>query len=277
MNIGMRAHDIEKRPLPELVEELGNKGVACVQFALAKSLDVPSHHGALSPGFGRHVKNAFDARGIQIAVLGCYFNMIDPDHTERRKGMDRFKEHLRYARDFGCSIVATETGNVHSKMGYTTDNFDEEPFQEVVRSVREMVAEAEKFGVIVGIEAGVNHPVHTVEKMKRLLDAVDSQNLQVVFDPMNLMTLENHQEQEKVFEEAMEAFGHRIAIFHAKDFKVEDGVLSTAPVGTGLMNYNWLFGWLKANKPYINIIMEETVEPYIDDSLAFLKNKYEQA
>lgn len=86
-----------------------------------------------------------------------------------------------------------------------------------------MVAEAEKFGVIVGIEAGVNHPVHTVEKMKRLLDAVDSQNLQVVFDPMNLMTLENHQEQEKVFEETMEAFGHRIAIFHAKDFKVEDG------------------------------------------------------
>lgn len=54
-------------------------------------------------------------------------------------------------------------------------------------------------------------------------------------------------------------------------------MLSTAPVGTGLMNYDWLFGWLKANKPYINIIMEETVEPYIDDSLAFLKNKYEQA
>ena len=74
--------------------------------------------------------------------------MIHPDHTERRKGIERFKEHLRFARDFGCSIVGTETGNVQAEIVYTEENFKEQPFLEVVESVKELVEEAERFGVI---------------------------------------------------------------------------------------------------------------------------------
>ena len=272
MNIGIRAHDIENRPLEELVKEIAGKGFTSVQLALSKSFDdINTARGSLSPGLAHYIGSAFASNDIQIAVLGCYFNMIHPDLVERRNGIERFKEHIRFARDFGCSIVATETGNVHPEISYTEENFREEPFLEVVESVRELVQEAEKFGVIVGIEAGVNHPVYSPKVMKRLLDAIDSNNLQVILDPVNLLTIDTYEKQDEIFQEAMELFGDRVVILHAKDFIIENNQLLMTAVGKGLLNYEYILKTIKRKKPYINILLEETKEPYIDESLAFLK------
>jgi hypothetical protein len=59
-----------------------------------------------------------------------------------------------------------------------------------------------------------------------MLDTVASNNLQVVFDPVNLLSLENHHEQERVIGESFDLFGDRIAIIHAKDFVVENAFRS---------------------------------------------------
>lgn len=278
LNIGIRAHDIENLPLEELVQEIAGKGLTSVQLALSKSLnDINTEAGSLSPGFARYVGSVFSKHHVQIAVLGCYFNMIHPDLVERRKGMERFKEHIRFARDFGCSIVATETGNVNPEIFYTVENFKEEPFLEVVESVRELVKEAEKFGVIVGIEAGVNHPVYSPKVMKRLLDTIDSNNLQVILDPVNLLTIDTYQNQEEIFQEAMELFGDRVIILHAKDFVIEDNKLVPIAVGRGLLNYDYILKVMKKKKPFINILLEETKEPFINESVTLLKEKYQLA
>lgn len=272
MNIGIRAHDIENRPLEELVKEIAGKGFTSVQLALSKSFDeINTEKGSLSPGLAHYIGSAFSRKHIQIAVLGCYFNMIHPDQVERRNGIERFKEHIRFARDFGCSIVATETGNVHPEISYTEENFKEEPFLEVVDSVRELVKEAEKFGVIVGIEAGVNHPVYSPKVMKRLLDTIDSNNLQVILDPVNLLTVDTYENQLEIFQEAMELFGDRVVVLHAKDFIIENNQLLPTAVGKGLLNYEFILNMIKKKKPFINILLEETKEPYIDESVAFLK------
>ncbi|MGG7619011.1 sugar phosphate isomerase/epimerase family protein [Bacillus coreaensis] len=276
MNIGIRAHDIENRPLEELVREIAGKGLTSVQLALNKSFDhIPTELGSLSPGLARYIGNEFLKQHVQIAVLGCYFNMIHPDLVERRKGIERFKEHIRFARDFGCSIVATETGNINADIIYTEDNFKEEPFLEVIESVRELVQEAEKFGVIVGIEAGVNHPIYSPSLMKRLLDTIPSNNLQVILDPVNLLTIDTYENQDEIFQEAMELFGDRVVVLHAKDFIIQNNQLTTTAVGKGLLNYDFILKQIKEKKPYINILLEETKEPYINESVAFLKERYE--
>ncbi|WP_349655124.1 sugar phosphate isomerase/epimerase [Neobacillus sp. YX16] len=272
MNIGIRAHDIENLPLEELVQEIAGKGLTSVQLALSKSLgNVNTETGSLSPGFAQYVRSVFAKHHVQIAVLGCYINIIHPDLEERRKGMERFKEHIRFAREFGCSIVATETGNVNAEIFYTEENFKEEPFLEVVESVRELVREAEKFGVIVGIEAGINHPVYSPKVMKRLLNSINSNNLQVILDPVNLLTIDTYQNQEEIFQEAMDLFGERVVILHAKDFIIENNQLIPTAVGKGLLNYEYILNVVKEKKPFINILLEETKEPFIDESIAFLK------
>jgi L-ribulose-5-phosphate 3-epimerase len=275
MNLGIRAHDLEAESLEELVKITSSKGLTSVQLALSKSLkNMNTELGSLSPGFANYVGQAFAKEDIQIAVLGCYINMIHPDLNERRKALERFKEHIRFARDFGCSIVGTETGNVNAKMGYTEANFEEQPFLDVVQSVQELVKEAEKFGIIVGIEGGVNHPIYSPELMKRLLDSIHSTNLQVIYDPVNYLTMGNYENQEAVFEKSMNLFGDRIVILHAKDFIIENNWIKTVPVGKGLLNYHALFKFVKNKKPFINILMESTKEPYIDESIKFLKEAF---
>ncbi|MFP7295627.1 sugar phosphate isomerase/epimerase family protein [Neobacillus niacini] len=277
-NIGIRAHDIKDPSIENVVNIIAKKGLSSVQLALGKSLkDINSGLGSLSPGFAQKIKRIFDKQDIQIAVLGCYFNMIHPNHDDRRKGMERFKEHLRFARDFGCSIVGTETGNVQADIVYTEENFGEQPFLEVVESVRELVEEAERFGVIVGIEGGINHPIHTPKRMKRLLDLVPSNNLQVIYDPANFISKDNYLNQERVIQEAFDLFFDRMVIVHAKDFVIEDEQVKMVPVGQGLLNYHFLFNLLKQKKPYINILIESTQEPYIDGSIEYLQDKFGNA
>lgn len=276
INLGIRAHDIEASSLEELVEVVSEKGFSCVQLALNKSFkDFNTQFGSFSPGFAKSIGNAFKQKNIQISVLGCYINMIHSNRNVRKKELERFKEHIRFARDFGCSIVGTETGSVKATMGYSEDNFREEAFLDVVESVRELVTEAERFGVMVGIEGGVNHPIYSPKVMKRLLDSTNSNNVQVIFDPVNYLTIDNYLKQEAVFHEAMNLFGERIVILHAKDFVIENNGVKTVPVGKGLLNYQALFALLKEKKPFINVLMESTKEPYIDESMKFLKKVYQ--
>lgn len=278
LNLGIRAHDMGDMSLGELPKAISEKGLGSIQLALKKSFkNLNTDNGTLSPGYAHYIRKAFEKESVQIAVLGCYINMIHPEHYERREALDRFKEHIRFARDFGCSIVGTETGSVLPGMGYTEENFGEQPFLDVVESVRELVAEAEKFGVIVGIEGGINHPINTPQRMKRLLDSVESNNLQVIFDLANFMTIENYQEQEAVMEEAMGLFGDRIVVMHAKDFIIENNWVKMTPVGKGLLNYDAVFQLLKEKKPFVQVLLENTREPFIDESIAYVREKFTRA
>ncbi|WP_258188140.1 MULTISPECIES: sugar phosphate isomerase/epimerase [Bacillaceae] len=111
--------------------------------------------------------------------------------------------------------------------------------------------------------------------MKRLLEDINSNNLQVIFDPVNYLTVDNYLYQEEVFKEAFELFGERIVILHAKDYIIENNRVKMVPVGTGLLNYKAVFRYIKKNKPFINILLENTREPYINDSIAFMQKEYE--
>ncbi|MBM7541573.1 sugar phosphate isomerase/epimerase family protein [Amphibacillus cookii] len=275
MNIGIRAHDVENKDILDLAQKLNQKEIHSIQLALKKSVkEWQISTASLNTGLAKYIANILHDKKINIAVLGCYINMIDPDLEQREQALDYFKAHLRLASDFGCSIVGSETGNVHSQMGYTTDNFTEAAFLKVVDSVQILVEEAERFGVIVGIEGGVNHPIYTPQLMKRLIDEVSSNHLQVIFDPVNYLTLDNYQRQMSIIDEAFSLFGDRIAIIHAKDFQIKDGQLYIVPVGHGQLNYAHLFTKIKVAKPMIPILLEETKEPYINQSIAKLTQIY---
>ncbi|AIQ48439.1 AP endonuclease [Paenibacillus sp. FSL R7-0273] len=275
LHLGIRAHDFPRHSLPELIAKLKHYRFSHIQLAVRKSFpaSVPSL-SSLSPGAAVYYGESFRQSGIKIAVLGCYVNIIDPDPDKRAQALQDFSTHLRLARDFGASLVGTETGSVGK--GYTTDNFTEEAFQEVVASVKIMVAEAERFGVTVGIEAGQNHPLHNVRLTKRLLELIPSNNLQIILDCANLMSPDNYQQQEAVIAEALEMLGDRIAVIHLKDFTVEDGKIVIVPVGQGQLHFAPVLRYMKYKRPHIQGLLESTTEPFIQESVDFLHRLYNE-
>ena len=277
LRIGARAHDFGRHSAAELARRIAAQDLQAVQLALGKAITGLENFqlGQLNPGLAFQVGAAFRQQGVQIAVLGCYINPIHPNEGERRRLLRWFKEHLRFARDFGCGIVALESGSVNADYSPSPENHREESFHALLSSLCELVAEAERFGVIVGLEAVASHTVSSPKKMRRVLDMVRSNNLQVVFDPVNLLSAENHLDQARIVGEALELFGDRVAVVHAKDFVVENGALRTVPAGRGQLDYGPVLNFIRSRKPGISVLLEETVEAAIPGCQKFLQEKYQ--
>jgi sugar phosphate isomerase/epimerase len=275
MRLGVRAHDFGKLPVGELAGRIAGKGFSCVQLAPPKAIaGFDTDLGRLSSDFACHVREAFRRQDLQIAVLGCYINLADPDAGQRQRLVARFKKYLRYARNFGCSIVGTETGSLNSDFSFHLENRSEKAFQTVLGSVREMVAEAERCGVFVGIEGVERYVISDPPRIRRLIDSIGSNNLQIIFDPVNLLSVENYRRQDAIITESFELFGDRIAILHAKDFVVAGGGLRSVLAGQGLLNYRLLSDLTRARQPGINIIMEDTQPETVEDGVRFLRGLF---
>ena len=253
MNLGIRAHDFTAASVEELAEKVSAKGFRNVQLALPKSFEtVNSDLGNLSPGFGNYIRNALSEKNVHVAVLSCYFNMVDPDEEFRRHCIDKFKEYIRYASTFGAKIVGSETGSYNRDFSYHEDNHSEKAFQTVKRTIRELADEAEKFGIIIGVENSVTLTIHTPERMKRLLEEVGSNNVQVLYDPIGFIRADEIMNQDEIITRSIDLLGDRIAAVHVKDFVLENGERVIVPPGTGIMNFELLFKLLKKKKPFEN-------------------------
>ncbi len=275
MRIGVRCHDVIHNNLEDLGEKIKEKNLKSVHFALKKvKIGVEITKGIITPGMARYVRDIFLKYDINISILGCYINLANPDDDELNKLLDLFKEHIRFARDFGCGIVGTETGALNKEYVYTPKNNTEEAFQRTLSSIKILVAEAEKFGVIVGIEGVAKHIINTPERIKRVLDNVKSNNVQVIFDPVNLIDESNYEEQDDLIRKSFELFGDRIVVIHAKDFIYEDGKIKLATIGKGQFNYPLLLSLIKLKKPYIEVLLENTTIEDIDESIKYLTDIY---
>jgi len=277
LRIGVRAHDFGVLPAGELAEKIAAKNMVCAQLAPGKAIaGLNLKPGILNPGLAFEIGQAFHKHGVQIAVLGCYVNPIHPDLATRKSLLGLFKEHLRCARDFGNGLVALETGSVNADYSPHPENHSERAFQHSLASIAELVAEAEQCGVIVGIEGVASHPVSTPQKMRRMLDAVGSKNLQVVFDPVNLLSLENYHDQERIISESFELFGDRIVAIHAKDFVVEDGQFRFARAGLGKLRHDLVMRFAVQQKPGISILLEDANEQTAGECRTFLQRVAEE-
>lgn len=278
MMLGARTHDFGKSSIEEHAKRIADIGFRGVQLALAKAVSgLDSSLGRLNPGMAHYIKDVLHAHQLHIAVLGCYINPVHPDKVERRRQLERFKEHIRYARDFGCSVVGTETGSLNADFSFHPDNHGEEAFALLTESIRELVQEAEKFGVFVAVEGVGKYVMNNPERIKRLIDEMGSNNLQVIFDPVNLLTIDNYKEQDTVIQKSFELFGDRIVALHAKDFLIEDGKLRSVQAGKGSLNFDLVFRLLKEYKPLSYILMEDTRPEEIGEGMRYLTQIYSES
>lgn len=276
LSLGIRAHDLpQTKTIEELSETVARVGFKHIQLALSKSFPELSEPAVLSPGLGNYVKQTFAKNEINIAILSCYCNIIHPDENQKTVLLDKFKTYIRYASTFGSKIVATETGCVDKRMHYTEKNYTEEAFEKVVDSVRMMTEEAEKYGVIVGIEPGINHPLYDLAHTKALIEAVDSSNLGIILDPSNLIRPTTYLEYNKIIEEAFQLFGSKIVAIHLKDFiSNEKKELTMTNIGDGEMNIEETITQIQHLKPYIYTILEGTTGNKIQAARDKIINSY---
>lgn len=260
MQLGIRLHDIKKAPLEERLQIAREQGFSCGHLALSKVISEYSvADSALTPGFACYLRHLFEKNQIDVAVLGCYLNLANPNTDSLRKIQERYLANIRFASLLGAGVVGTETGAVNEAYQYEERNHTEEALQIFIKNLRPVVEYAKKMGVIFAIEPVFKHIVCSPKRARQVLDEIQSPNLQIIFDPVNLLDVTNYQDRNSIIQEAIELLGDDIAVVHIKDFKVEGNELVSIAAGTGEMDYSEILRFIKKEKPYIHTTLENTV------------------
>ena len=277
MQIGIRAHDVEYAPLHELIPRIHEQGFTCMHIALSKSIkefkvDIP----AMTPGLATYIKNLCMENHVDIAVLGNYLNLAHPAPEKLAEITDKYVAHLRFASILGCSVVGTETGAVNAEYKYEAANHEKEALDLFIKNLTPVVTAAEKFGQIVAIEPVWKHIVYGPEQARYVLDEIGSPNLQIIFDPVNMLYTGNIDKQDEIIEKTFELLSKDIAVIHMKDFIVEGDELKSIPAGMGGLNYELLLSKIKENKPFIQCTLENTKPENAVKTREFVQELYEK-
>ena len=77
----------------------------------------------------------------------------------------------------------------------------------MIHVIQRFVRVGEKYQIMVGIEAGLNHPLYSNQRIAELIERVPSDYLGIIYDPTNLITAKTAADQVALVEEAFTLFG----------------------------------------------------------------------
>lgn len=276
MNIGIRMHDAAPGTLRERAGFIREQGFSCVHLALSKTIDPKlMEPAAATPGLAAQVKH--DLGDVDLAVLGCYLNLTHPDEAAYRDILKKYRAHIQLARWMNAGCVGTETGNPNA--GYTYDpvrSHTPEALEMFIRRVAPVVECAEHFGVTLAIEPVYTHIVQDGKAARRVLDAIRSDNLKIILDPVNLLHTDNVDRRDEVIREAIDLVGEDVEIIHLKDYQRTEGGLRSMACGLGEMDYTDILRFAKHRKPFIQMTLEDTKPDNAEAARLYLEQLAEE-
>ena len=232
MQLGIRLHDVNaslpaaEQTLEARAHKAREEGFSCVHLALAKCIPgVTFDNAALTEGLAAHVRRVFQKEELDVAVLGCYLNLAHPDPQKVSEFQSRYYGSLRVASQAGIGMVGTETGAPNAEYKMDANTHSPEALRTFMWNLEPVVEYAEKLGAIIAIEPVWNHIIYNAERALVVLRAIQSPNLRIIFDPVNLLAMENLDRREQVLGEAMDTLCDYIAMVHLKDYVRKDGKL----------------------------------------------------
>ena len=280
LQFGIRGHDMPKAPVEQWIKSIKDAGFCCTQLALPKAItDFNTAPSAMTSGMAMYLRNTFAKYDVKVSVLGCYHNLATPDKAQLRVTQEVYKTHIRFASLLGCGLVGTETGAVNTEYRPCPENHTEEALNVFIEGLRPVVEYAEKMGVCVGIEPVWKHIMCDPARTRKVLDAIGSPNLRVILDPINMFNAENEAHGNDIVDEMFDICKDDIDVIHLKDYYVKDGEIVSRPVtlGEGRFDIPHLFKILKKEKPFINILLEDSLPENVQISRAYVEKCYEEA
>ena len=283
LQIGIRLHDVNTHCAPEMqslearAKTAREQGFCCVHLAPQKIIKGVAFEGAaFTEGMGHYFRRVFAENKLDVAVLGCYMNLATPDQEKLEIFKQRYYGSIRVAAAAGIGMVGTETGAPNTEYKFDGNTHSEEALQIFIRNLADVVSCAEKYGVTLAIEPVWKHIVYDEKRALQVIRSIQSPNLRIILDPVNLLAPENADQRERVIGNAMDALCDHIAMVHIKDFIRGEKDLVSVAAGTGEMDYRAILRFLKAKKPYIQATLENTDHTNVVTARELIEKMYQE-
>lgn len=279
-SLGVMVREVKRPTLEESLERIHSMGFECVQFKMS-TLGLPVLPETLPHGKAGEIGATFWAFGLNLAAVSGTFNTAHPNKDERESGITGMRTLCEAANDMGTSIITICTGTRDPEYMWRShpENETPEAWQVMKKTMREIIRIAEANSVHLAFEIEVSNIVNSVEKAVRLLDEIDSDNLNIVMDPANLLFKDDVPSQLEIFEKALSRLGSKIVLTHAKDigeFDENTGELERVPAGKGRLDYPGFFQLLEKTGYQGPIIIHSLPEEHMPASRDFIASTLAQ-
>lgn len=280
--------------LDETIAKIKKDGMSCVQLDL-EFKDMDLGRGKIDKSKANKVRDAFRDANVPIVGISAYTNLTHPEPATRKANINRVKEILRHARDFGTPYVISETGTYNTESDWLPDekNYTEEAYQEFKAVATDIARYAYEHDAVFLIENYTNNIIGSVDQVARLLQEINHPGLGLLLDPTNFFDGGNIDDVDPVLEKIFWVLDDKIKIAHAKDCKRAEnasekfgegsaehnsfrgaGAVELPAAGLGVLNYELYLDRLRKNHPNIPIIIEHLDEEdiprakkFVDDTL----------
>ena len=272
MKIGIRAHDLGKGTISDIAKLAKEHNIEYLQLVLSKA--IIDDDGLLNEFKARTIQDVFQKNHLHVAMMGAYFNPVHSKEEVVETGLEKFKNHLKYASLLNCNYVGTETGSYNDdSWTYHPRNRTEEAYQTVLRTVLDLCQYSQDYHSHVVCEGAYGHVIYSPERLKRLIDDVETiypGQIKVIIDLYNYLCYDNHHNHYQIFLQAIELLKDKIVIFHLKDYTLVDGKLKQVCIGKGLIDYPRILNEIQTHCPDACLIFEGITGKDINESLAYI-------
>lgn len=246
-------------------------GLRHVQLNLA-SAGLPDMPDTVDPAQIAMLKQQLDQYGISVAAVSGTFNMAHPDAAERAHGLQCLEQLARMTVLLGAPGLTLCSGsrNRESMWRAHPENNTDAAWQDMLDSMRQAVALAERAGIWMAVEPEVSNVVDSAARARAMLDAVGSPALKIVIDGANLFHHGELPHMQRILDEAFALLGPEIVFAHAKDLD-HDGEAGHLAAGAGLLDYPRYLSLLQRYRIPGPLIMHGLTEAQAPQVCAFLR------
>lgn len=247
VKLGMLTGEL-RRPTPaELFEAIGTLGFSEVQLELGSVLPGPLPENIETSTLEQVYEQA-QRHGVEIAAVGGTYNMIDPDPRARAAGLKRFESIAAACAPLHCRFVTLCTGTRHPEnmWRWHDGNLKPDAWEDLLVSMEQVLAVADRFDLLLGIETEASNVVNTPEKARKLLDTFDSPRLKIIMDVANLFQHGDARQENvrPIMDNAFALLGPYIQMAHGKDIQAGEGLAFTH-AGNGIIDFGYFIDKLQ--------------------------------
>ncbi len=268
MKIGVRPHDLVFETIEEMCDICKAHKIDGLQLVLMRLFPERIEDQEFIDGVMAKIKE----NGIDIHLLGSYFNMIHPEQEKLELGHKIFEVNTAIAKRNNLDYIGSETGSVNGDAWtYNPHNHTEQSFKKLEQSIERVAAKLESQYYL--MEPVYDHVAYNLDITQRMLL---NDKVAIAFDLANVLNTTNYTDYLEIFENYLKTIGDRIKIFHFKNFVIENDTKVLCRLDQGLLDYNKLYPLVKQYRlTDIPIIIEEIQGEDLFESIKFIR-KFEK-
>lgn len=246
VNKGLCSVSFRPLSIEEIITKVKENGLNCIEWGGDVHVPVDNPDNALL------VRDLTLKSGLKLLSFGSYYRCED---------FESFENVSKTAEILGTKVIRIWAGSKDA------DKFSDEEFKNFVNIVKKCADVAKKRNQILAFEFHFGTYNNCSENTKKLLKAIDKDNVQTYWQPMYWIDYKSDEEEIKINVQSIKELYKNIVGVHVYGWKRFDRF--------PLKNY--LEKWKEYNKVlpdtngYLEFFLNDKIEQFIDDAKTFNK------